>query len=259
MTRPVTEAELHAWLDEALPEDRRDAVAAHLASHPDDAARLDRYRADRTFLREVFAPALDRRLAAPADPAPGDDAPAPPRRRWWSRRATAALAASVLLLAIGAGMGWQARGWLAQERLRAALAAEALSAHLVYVPEVAHPVEVAADQQDHLIRWLSRRLGATLAAPDLGDLGYSLVGGRLLPSVAGPAAQLMYQNRDGDRLTLYLRPLPGDGETAFRFAEDEGTTALYWQDRGLGWALTGAVDRPTLLTAAHQVYAQLGR
>ena len=36
--------------------------------------------------------------------------------------------------------------------------------------EVAHPVEVGAAQEAHLLQWLSKRLGRKLAAPDLRTL-----------------------------------------------------------------------------------------
>lgn len=38
-------------------------------------------------------------------------------------------------------------------------------AYAVYSPEKRHPVEVGADQEQHLVNWLSKRLGAILKAP----------------------------------------------------------------------------------------------
>ena len=40
----ILEAELHAYVDGELPADRRKAVEAWLALHPDDAARVDAWR-----------------------------------------------------------------------------------------------------------------------------------------------------------------------------------------------------------------------
>src|SRR5262249_56257337 len=42
---PVTEEELHAYVDGELPSDRRPAVEAWLAAHPDDMARVNGWRA----------------------------------------------------------------------------------------------------------------------------------------------------------------------------------------------------------------------
>ena len=42
---PVTEDELHAYVDNELPAERRSDVETWLASHPDDAARVHSWRA----------------------------------------------------------------------------------------------------------------------------------------------------------------------------------------------------------------------
>ncbi len=123
-------------------------------------------------------------------------------------------------------------GWFAHEHARRPLVADrafvrqALAAHVVYVPEVRHPVEVDAGQQQHLVAWLSKQFGATILAPALEELGFQLLGGRLLPADDKPAAQFMYQDAGGRRLTLYARRgLDGNRETAFRFAEQDGVGA----------------------------------
>lgn len=84
-------------------------------------------------------------------------------------------------------------------------------------PDAAHPVEVKATEQDHLVQWLSNRLGQSIKAPDLTGFGFRLMGGRVLPAAAsGVAAQLMYDDDHGTRLTLYLRN-GKNGDTAYRF------------------------------------------
>jgi len=61
---PVTEADLHAWLDGELPDERRAAVERHLADHPDEARRFERYRAQRALLAHSFGPLIERGGAA---------------------------------------------------------------------------------------------------------------------------------------------------------------------------------------------------
>lgn len=121
-----------------------------------------------------------------------------------------------------------------------------------------HPVEVGADQEAHLVAWLSKRLGTALKIPQLGGIGYSLVGGRLLPGEQGPVAQFMYQDAQGQRLTLYVRTNREQGrETAFRFAQDGSVRVFYWIDHGLGLALSGEIEKEELLRVATTVYQQL--
>ena len=131
-------------------------------------------------------------------------------------------------------------------------------AHVTYSPEVRHPVEVGADQEAHLVAWLSKRLGTPLKVPHLGALGYALVGGRLLPGDRGPVAQFMYQDGKGLRLTLYVRANPdATQETAFRFSQEQGISVFYWLDKRLGYALSGEIDKNDLLRVADAVYKQL--
>ena len=123
----------------------------------------------------------------------------------------------------------------------------AAAAHATYSPEVRHPVEVGADQEQHLVAWLSKRLGATVRAPKLESVGYSLVGGRLLPGeispggTASPVAHFMYQCKQGTRVTLYVRTdVGGNRETAFRYSTEGNVKVFYWIDHKLGYALSSA-------------------
>lgn len=134
--------------------------------------------------------------------------------------------------------------------------AEAIAAYRTFAVEVRHPVEVDATQEAHLVQWLSRRLGHELKAPDLARFGYQLMGGRLLPADSGPAAQFMYQNAAGQRLTIYLKGGEQGGQTRFRYAEADGIAACYWVDRGFGYAVAAPVDRKTLLRVSEAVFRQ---
>jgi anti-sigma factor RsiW len=83
------------------------------------------------------------------------------------------------------------------------------------------------------------------------------MGGRLVPDGGQPAAQFMYEDGSGRRLTLYIRKETGIGNTAFRFAEREGFGAFYWIDQPLAYALAGRLQREELMGLANLVYAQL--
>ena len=130
-------------------------------------------------------------------------------------------------------------------------------AHATFVPEMRHPVEVPADQEAHLVKWLSSRLGKDVRAPALTEQGYALVGGRLLPGENGPAAQFMYEDPRGGRLTLYLKTEAKTTDTAFRFADENGISVFYWVDGDFGYALSGTLEKPRLLEIAKVVYGHI--
>lgn len=252
--RGIAEAELHAYVDgELAPADQAEmeellaAAPAQLAlvrelGELNDALR-QRY-AD--TLTEPLPPAVEERIAAF-----GRGWPGPPRRL--------ARVAAAMLVAFGAAAGgYAAHGLLADpQQTEATFVQTALGAHSVYVPEVRHPVEVKADEA-HLVRWLAKRVGADVRAPALAGLGWKLMGGRLLPDQEGhPAAQFMYEDAGGRRLTLYMRKEKDLGNTSFRFYEREGFGAFYWIDRPLAYALAGRLSRDDLMTIANTVYGQL--
>lgn len=175
-----------------------------------------------------------------------------------------ARAASVLAvgIAIGLAMPYAWRSvpgpGLAALPPPAGLPARAARAHLVYAAEVRHPVEVDASQQEHLVAWLSKRLGTKLKVPVLSEEGYELLGGRLLPGPDGPVAQFMYQETAGRRLTLYVSArAKSEGQTAFRYAQEGAVSVFYWIDGNWGYALSGEIDRPALSRISTSVYRQL--
>ncbi len=139
-----------------------------------------------------------------------------------------------------------------------ALPARAARAHLVYASEVRHPVEVTAADQDHLVKWLSKRLNTALRVPVLSSEGYELLGGRLLPGVDGPVAQFMYQEPSGKRLTVYVTgKTHKDPITAFRFMQSGNVSVFYWVDADCGYAISGEIGRPELNRVANVIYKQL--
>jgi anti-sigma factor RsiW len=254
MSTPVRDDDLLAYVDGILAPERVADVEAWLAANPRDAERVRQWREQVEGLHRLFDPVLD-------EPIPGRlsvAAMTAPKQRPWVGPMLRIAAMLLLVLGSGAG-GWWLRGGVGAgvPAAGAVVASEALSAHVVFAAEVRHPVEVAATERAHLVAWLSKRLGAELKVPDLTSAGFSLVGGRLLPASSGPAAQFMYENADGRRVTLYLRRNPDGIETAFRFAAQGRVEAFYWLDGTLGYALAGDVDRDRLMEMAKAVYHQL--
>ncbi|MGH9576457.1 MAG: anti-sigma factor family protein [Terriglobales bacterium] len=256
---PITEADLHAYADGQLSEARRLEVEAYLATRPDDQARVHAWIKDNVALRDLFAPVL-------AEPIPVRIPVAPSRQPgFWSRFA---IAASIAVFS--ATLGWLGRGAFVDQipagiatreaplDSTAPFARRAAVAHVVYSPEVRRPVEVAAEQEDQLVAWLSKRLDAPVKPPHLGRIGYELIGGRLLPGDRGPVAQFMYHDASGQRLTLYVtREAEATGDRAFRFSKEGPVSVFYWIDGRFGYALSAGIEKDALHKVAQEVYRQL--
>ncbi len=140
------------------------------------------------------------------------------------------------------------------------LIASAVSAHTVYVGENRHSVEVPGADSAHLTNWLSARLQTNLAMPDLTASGLTFLGGRLLPAPevpGGRAAQLMYEDAAGERLTLYVTPALTVETPSYQLASLGIDTALYWADSTLTCTITAPYDAEKLEPIARSVFAQL--
>ncbi len=245
---PIGEMDLHAYVDAQLDVARRAEVEAYLAAHPDVAALVQELRAQNQALHMNYDAVMN-------EPVPLQLTAAVQPRRW-----PRGLAAGIAGLASGLVAGWAAHALMTPAQGPTTFAARALSAHVLYVAEQRHPVEVPAEQEAHLVAWLSKRLDAPIRAPDLQAQGFSLLGGRLLPGDEGPLAQLMYQSASGERLTLAVRRVQqSQPETGFKVMERNGTSVFYWIDRDYGYALSGGIGKQRLIAVARTVDAQLRR
>jgi len=276
MNAPIDDTLLNAWLDGQLDGEDAARVEAWLRDHPEDAARVRLWAADGEALRARLETVL-------AEPVPqrleqvvwrrGPARAVLPFAGW--QRWAAALAVFAFGGAVGAALVWRL------ERPAATLAAapsasnghawvqRAAVAHSVYVPEVRHPVEVKA-QEEHLARWLTRRLEMPVKLYDLRAQGFELVGGRLLPDAQGPSAQLMYQaigevppGQTPLRVTVYLRK-PEDGTpAAFRYEQQGKTGLFYWVEGAsaghpaCGYAIVGELPKERLLALAKAIDSQV--
>jgi anti-sigma factor RsiW len=255
--REFTERDIHLALDGELPQDERAGYESWLETNPDMKAKSRRYQADIDLLRGAVAGVLD-------EPVPdrfaaiGTGEALPARKSGRPRWQMAAAAAAIFLAGGLGGYFLGISGWRPVNGTATQLADGAIAAHAIYAAEKLHVVEVGADQKEHLVGWLSKRIGVTLVAPDLSAEGFELIGGRLLPAAATKtAAQFMYQDHTGNRISLYVASDSSNTETGFRLLEEGDTRALYWLDDGYGCAVAGSLPEAALLKIADTAYRQL--
>lgn len=263
----VGEIDLHAYVDGHLDDARRAEIEAWLAAHPLEADRVAGWWSQNERIRDAFAADFVSRKDDPDLFRPGGGSrtaralTARSWANWYPSAARSGLAAAAALLIFAAGFG---TGRLvpdatppAPAATEAALPDEARSAFLIYTSEVRHPVEVGADQQEHLATWLGKRLDYHLRVPDLSAQGYSLVGGRLLPVGGKPGALLMYQNEAGQRLTMLIGRNEENRETSFRLDTQGRVRTFYWIDGPIGYAVTGEISAEALRSVADECYRQM--
>lgn len=231
----------------------RAQLAGRASGDAQVAARLAEWDLQDAALRTLYAHVTEEpvpaRLRAALRPHPSANRVAANRNAAWQM-----VAAAVVLLGLGFAGGWGVARLLAPQGQTLAMAA--LGSYATYAVEVAHPVEVPASDEAHLVKWLSKRLGQPIRVPDLGSDGFRLIGGRLVPGQVSPAGLLMYEDAMGRRLAVYVTRAEG-AETDLAFAESPGAQTFWWVDRGLGCALVGDLPRDTLRRLALQAYHDL--
>lgn len=240
---------LQAYVDGELEAEERAAVEELLARDPEARASVDAWTRQKQLMKQAYDPVLD-------EPIPASLENALRKRPIWSRIPPQAVAAGLALFLLGAGGGWLAAGHGAgSPSMR--LADEALLAHQVYTVEVKHPVEVPGADRAHLQAWLSKRVGTPFVIPDLTAEGYTLLGGRLLAAEDRPAAQLMYEDAEKRRITIFLAANEdGKDETSMQVKQKGDLITCYWLDGKLAFAMAGEMKLDAMMRLARIVYDQ---
>lgn len=263
----VTDDDLHAYVDGHLDAGRRLAVERWLAEDAEAAARAEDYRAQAALLHEMFDSVLNEPAPAEVEAlaqrlkgrlAGNDNAP-PWYSRPWMRTA-----AAVMLLVTGVAGGYLGRGAVAPSpalvekgRSLQIFAEEATQAHRFYTSDDRFQVEMGADDPGALDSFLSQRVGRDIYGPDLGRIGFRLIGGRSLPTDTGAGAQYMYANDQGKRITLFVGNPVSGAETAFRFAQNGDVAAYYWVEGATAYALIGRMPKDELQGISKAVYDEV--
>ena len=255
---PISETDLHAYVDGMLTPERRAEVEAWLAARPDKAAEVANWQRQNEAMRALF-------------PAPAANEPVPSRLsphrlaqeiRYARRQGLTNIAAAIALVVIGGGIGWFSRDYTTPTSAASDVLIEAaVTAHSLYVREKTRAVEVAADAPN-LMTWLSNRITTPIDAPNLTAEGYTFLGGRLLPSdpnegVPSPAAQLMYENGEAQRVTLYITSALPDKEEAWQFETLGGVEAYYWANDTVTCTIVADLPEAELKMLGRKVFEQL--
>ncbi len=245
--------QLHAYVDGQLDAQKQLEVEAYLVDNDEARARVQDYQSINDMLRQLYDPILD-------EPIPPTLQIAQPRRPNRKRLFTQ-MAAAAILVTIGLFSGFylgvnQVMVATVDESEAEHVVGEAVTAYTVYAPEVRHPVEVSGDQRDHLVAWLSKRMGRNIIAPHLENLDMRLLGGRLLASDDGPGALMMYEDPQGKRIIFYAC-LTDEKSSAFHYSKQRDVSVFYWVDNAVIYAIAGEIEKERLRPMAEMAYNQL--
>ena len=252
--RPITEEDLHAYVDRRLDAARLTEVEDYLAQHPIEAGRIAGYGRDRQTLRAALAPFAEEPIPPELSLGRLIEARRAPRFQSWRLAA-----AAVLLLVLGGVGGWALPAAVAPPAGGiAALAEEAADSYAVYAPDHTRPVELKAADRSDLVHWVSERLQRPVAVPDLAASGYRFMGGRLVPTAHGPAALFLYDDDHGTRLAMLVRPMAVERDMPLAEHSHGAVSGFAWSDQGLGYSLVASTPAGALQPLAAEARRQTG-
>jgi anti-sigma factor RsiW len=245
--------ELSAYVDGQLSPDEAARIEARLAANPEDAATVESYLRQNRLIRDAAdalepattdlrTAALERQLAQRLE-----------RRRWqiptWVRQ----VAAAVVLVSAG----WLAHGqYVALDHAPPGYVAEAVGAHRVFADDSFRPVEFTPDASEAALQWASVKLGQPVGIPTLDSLGLDLVGSRLHGTAEGPIAQFIYEDENGNRLSVIVAPHPSEvPDYGFTMASFQDTRVGYWSESGLDYAVVAETSALQLEAVASEIAA----
>ncbi len=229
--RPISDDDLHAYVDRLLDAERIPVIERHLRDHPAAAEKVAAYTMQRSLLRAALEDIADEPVPRRLDPyVIQHDLRS--RRLWWR-----AAAAVLLAFGIGAGGGWSLHERMTPPSTITLLAEEAFANHAVFTADRRRPTELGAEQREDLARWVSNRMNHPVTPPDLSVAGYKYIGGRLAATPRGPAGMFMYQNEAGVRLTIFTRPVDDPTSQPLSVLAAGSLEGCAWTDKGMGYTV----------------------
>jgi len=258
----IQEDDLHAYVDNQLSDEKRRAVEELMRDKPEIAEKIQQWQQQNQaiaeyFEKESFAQIPEKlkleniSLAVKKD---HDQETKSQGYPWYY-----SMAASLFLAIGGATIGWFAHDNLQETPKNAPVFANmAISAYEVFSVEVLHPVEVGANKKEHLVKWLSKRIDHSIKLPALENYGFKLLGGRLLSMQEGrAAAQFMFENKQGKRITWLISKSPAYKDHAFFFKNDKSINSYYWMDTNVAYSVSGEMNKDNLYKLSRGIYQQI--
>ena len=240
-----TEAELHAYLDGELAEDRRPMVEAYLRDHLEEARRLEAYRTDGGAIARIFSRTGD--VAVPRQ-----DSRRSRSQPHWVRAAALALFIAGTLVAC---LAWLCRHQ-GDEDSWPRFGAETLAAHQLLINGNSPPV-MAVSLHD-VSQFFSTELRRRVTLREPADSDYRLVGSKFHIGSNGRVVQLAFLTAERALVTMYFQPWPGRKDAPFRpVASHSDLITLAWTDDELGCAVTAALAPDELERVARSLYEAL--
>lgn len=278
---PVSESELHGFVDGDLEPGRREAVRSFLANSPADAARVQAWRRQNEAIRAAFASIENEPMHVPWPAVPAAVGAGGPTNASGETSQAAAFvlpwrqqwAASLIAVAFVFGALLAAGGTYFVDRLSMsdgvpassdngatartdeALVSRTISALLAFAPAPAAGKDAAARLAPN--GGTSRQEGTALILPNLASRGLKLAGVRVVPSELGEMLCMFYAKSESVNVALCVERSDDPSDTVTRRSGKFPSAAVYWRQNGADYALAGALTEAELQKLAEEIRAEV--
>jgi anti-sigma factor RsiW len=246
---PVSEHDLHAFVDGALDGRRYRRIVAHLASDPMAAERVNGFLRQQGELSQ-----LRDQLANYVDPLGDETTGDLTRQLAWAVRhqrrvrwgaAASGMAAMVL---VGLVSLWGPDPSKVAERLSMREQIADAGPQVLFGRD---PLKGASQLTPSEVGTAPPELDQQLAAysirrPDLAGHGLTFVGGDAIKGGEAPAIRLIYEDKEHRRVLLFVGAVGGDADVALTVVP-EGHVSLNWRRGPVVFALIGPKESDQLL------------
>lgn len=236
----LSEDRIQDYIDGRLNEQDRAAVAAHLLAHPDEARIVQELRQQNDALKglgaEVLSEPVPDRLKAIVSEARHSTHAVQIDR---AKRAGFMQAAAILLIfCLGGAAGWFGRDFVVTGPNVNDLALEyAFRAYNFYASANDYPLDFPADRESDLASWFERAFERPVGRPDLAEIGYNYVGGRLLPWSRGSQGLFIYRNEKEQGVAVFFWPSDSPRYDLRDLTREKKIASRFWWGNGFGFAI----------------------
>ncbi len=241
MIEPISDADLHAFIDDRLDPLRRLEVADHLAQHPEQAARVMGDVRSQEALRILFAearwPVANRTVAAARKL---ERAFRTRQVFYWTARA-----AGVVLLV---GLGWfahlKAGAFDLVDHDRSGQKAFVVDAVHAYRTQLLR-AQMNSFASTRIYDPKEIRAVTEIVMPPLLP-GWQVTDVEVVPTHEGAGIEAMITTDSNGGVALFAARTDQDATIPPTVAKSETETTVYWQQGAVLYALTGTGDEPRL-------------
>jgi anti-sigma factor RsiW len=235
MACQVWSEKLDQYLDGELPSNEQQVLREHMRGCAECSSEsLDRLRAKRAIQlagqRFVAEPAFRNRIQAGMQRKRAASRPAASGWRWLATLATSAVAALLIFGAL----------FIARDRSREQhLISELADLHVATLASPS-PVDVVSTDRHTVKPWFEGKIPFTFNLPELGNTGFTLVGGRVSYLNQAPGAELIFRVRQHQISVFIFQERAVEGVPASGTVSTEFSFGVRsWSRNGLRYFVIG--------------------